>query len=312
MELFNKLPNEILEKIFFPLDYATLYNTQCLQNKYIRQATKHDTFEGCIQDNNYTSMSWALQHKHVQLHTNMYFTAIELHSTSALQWLFNAHCKKNQYISLCAYAAEFGNLLVLQCLMANGCELNTNTLARTIQYKHYTNIEFLLQHNCVADYECMQRAAENNQLQILQLCHTRGGQINKHILAYAAAHNDTHILEWLHSIHCEMDMNAIANALYKKSYAALHWLLQHNCECTIHALQVAVQLQLYFCVQLLLRYNCPLSAHAFDFAAQSKKIEILDLLLAAHCPYNNSIFTTAAQVQDINVSRWLNNNLLKN
>lgn len=283
MSLFDTLPNEILEQIFYLLDSDTIKNTRCIQNTYICNKTRCTSFQECADNNCFIYMNWILYTTHDKYTIrDWYEYTLSTHNLQALQYLLNVGFVYKY--ELLRKAAEYGNYKIIKFLHNNHYALHAKVFNVILKYKHMHMIPFLIKNRCAVNDQTTELAAQNGLINVLEYCILNNVIPDHDTFAHAAMYTDTTVLEFLHSINCEMHINAYTGAVNTNNCGNVKWLLDHGApdgyttHSHINILRVCIEMQndilqkaianrSYDIIELLLQYKYTVT----DFALQTAK-----------------------------------------
>jgi len=113
-----------------------------------------------------------------------------------IQWL--GENSKDWKLLACSYAAQYGNLYLLQLAHAHGCTWYVTTPGYAAQIGHLAMLEYLVESGCPWDENVAIRAAQNGHLEVLQYLYRIGCPISD---ALQSSISGNISLQWI--LHCE-------------------------------------------------------------------------------------------------------------
>lgn len=202
-------------------------------------------------------------------------------------------------------AAECGNLDNIKWLRTNGHEWYVNqyfgqsyVFRAAVKFGDFNIIKWLYENGCpLKDYELTEIAAENDDFECMKWLHKMGCELSPEIFQITATLGDLDMMKWLHENGCSWSSEKYDDSIF---YAAaifgnldnMKWLHENGCPWDEYAYIGTIEF-------------------AYNDNNIDQALDNIKWLYENNCPYGSQTFSEAIDLGNIEIIRWLYNNLDK-
>lgn len=199
--------------------------------------------------------------------------------------------RTNSY-SATRFAADAGNLRVLEELFERGYPWADNTCVAAARRGHFECLQFLLNNGCECDEECCNEAARGGHVDCLQLLHERGCPWDDSYVCYAAAlGGHINCLKYAHERGCELNRDCTnTTSIDCLKYILERGIESYGGECYHTVCNVEAPLKRL----IVLRDYGATWNDSVPEASLERALEFLMYVMERNCPYKDDIVVRAA------------------
>jgi hypothetical protein len=184
----------------------------------------------------------------------------------------------------CAKAAEYGHLLALQWLKANGCDWDKYTCRCAARDGHLHILQWARENGCDWDSTTCSCAALHGHLHILQWARENGCAWDKQTCSFAALSGHLSCLQWARANGCDWDEQTCEFAALNCQLHTLQWARENGCPWNSRTCNAAARGGHLFILQWARENGCDWDSMTCSYAAGGNHLSCLQWARENGCP----------------------------
>jgi len=169
--------------------------------------------------------------------------------------------------SICAYAAEDGDLEVLKWAWERRCPWDSRTCANAAFNGHWVLLQWAREHGCEWHDDTCMFAAFGGHLNVLRWAHEHGASWDVWTCSHAASQGHLHVLQWAREYGCPWNSQTCEYAARHGHLEILKWAREHLCPWDEWTCTHAVAGEHLDVLKWAREHGCPWTAATRDAAA---------------------------------------------